>query len=147
MMNVKAIEISAGGVVFRKKEDIYEVILFRKKSDRCWGLPKGKLEPGETAQEAALREVREETGAEAEIIGDLGEVHYRYRNIKRKAVVDKTVYFFLMKYLTGNIGSSEKNIDAVGWFSFDTAIEKATHESERAKLQTARSKLPDIARQ
>lgn len=72
-------EVSAGGVVYRRAGDVIEVALAAHRTRRgelAWGLPKGEIEPDETAEQAAVREVREETGLEAEIEASLGDIRY-----------------------------------------------------------------------
>lgn len=88
-------EFSAGGVVIKDKS---EVLLIKNPSN-IWTFPKGHIEKGETKEQAALREVKEETNIDAEIVDYLGEISYffTWRGVK----VYKTVYFFLMRYISG----------------------------------------------
>jgi len=88
-------EYSAGGVVFKEKK---EVLLIKNPSN-VWTFPKGHIEKGETKEQAALREVKEETNIDAEIITYLGEIHYffTWKGVR----VFKTVYFYLMRYISG----------------------------------------------
>jgi len=89
-------EFSAGGVVIKDRK---EVLLIKNPSN-VWTFPKGHIEPGETKEEAALREVKEETNIDAEIVTYLGEIHYffTWKGVR----VFKTVYFYLMRYIAGN---------------------------------------------
>lgn len=85
-------EISSGGVV------VYgNTILLLKKFNGDWVLPKGKVEKGEGIEDAALREVLEESGVKAELGKYIGKVNYEYRNLKQNKLVSKTVYWYLMK--------------------------------------------------
>jgi 8-oxo-dGTP pyrophosphatase MutT (NUDIX family) len=86
------IEVSSGGVVV-----FGNAILLLKKYNGDWVLPKGRLEEGESIRTAALREVLEETGVKGEVIDYLGEVNYRYKNLRRNETVYKTVHWYLMK--------------------------------------------------
>jgi len=88
-------EFSAGGVVIKDKR---EVLLIKNPSN-VWTFPKGHIEKGETKEQAALREVKEETNIDAEIVTYLGEVSYFYTWAGVK--IYKTVYFFLMRYKSG----------------------------------------------
>ncbi len=88
-------EFSAGGVVIKDRR---EVLLIKNPSN-IWTFPKGHIEKGETKEQAALREVKEETNIDAEIVMYLGEISYffTWRGVK----VFKTVYFYLMRYVSG----------------------------------------------
>ena len=88
-------EFSAGGVVIKDKK---EVLLIKNPSN-IWTFPKGHIEKGETKEEAAIREVKEETNIDAEIVTYLGEISYFFTWSGVR--VYKTVYFFLMKYVSG----------------------------------------------
>ncbi|GFN34365.1 NUDIX hydrolase [Tepidimicrobium xylanilyticum] len=85
-------EVSAGGVVV-----FGNAILLLKRFNGDWVLPKGRVEKNESAREAAIREVFEESGVRAEIIQYIGMVHYTYKNIKEDKIVYKTVHWYLMK--------------------------------------------------
>lgn len=85
-------EVSAGGVVV-----LGNAILLLRKYNGDWVLPKGKVEKGETHEQAALREVREETGVKAQIGKYLGEIHYTYKeNWDESKGVHKIVFWYLM---------------------------------------------------
>lgn len=86
------IEISSGGVVI-----FGNAVLLLKKYNGDWVLPKGRLEKGETFVTAALREVLEESGVRGEILEYIGEVNYKYKNLREDEVVYKTVHWYLMK--------------------------------------------------
>src|SRR6187431_1460863 len=88
---------SAGGVVLRKGENGPEVLLCGRNSDGLWALPKGTPEAGETAEETALREVREETGVEVDIRADVGDIRYWFSRPKEGVRFYKTVRHFLMR--------------------------------------------------
>lgn len=85
-------EVSAGGVVI-----FSNTILLLKKFNGDWVLPKGRVEKNEKIEEAALREVLEESGVRAEILDYIGMVHYKYKNLKENKMVYKTVHWYLMK--------------------------------------------------
>ena len=88
-------EYSAGGVVVKDKREI----LLIKNPSNIWTFPKGHIEPGETKEQAAIREVKEETNIDAEIVDYLGEISYFFTWSGVK--IYKTVYFYLMKYISG----------------------------------------------
>src|SRR5690554_1961185 len=86
------IEVSSGGVVV-----FGNAILLLRKYNGDWVLPKGRLEKGESIRTAALREVLEETGVKGEVIEYIGEVNYRYKNLRQNEIVYKTVHWYLMR--------------------------------------------------
>lgn len=86
------IEISSGGVVV-----FGNTILLLKKYNGDWVLPKGRLEQGESIKSAALREVLEESGVKGQILDYIGEVNYKYKNLRKDEIVYKTVHWYLMK--------------------------------------------------
>ncbi len=116
-------ELSAGGVVLREREDGPEVAVIRPRGRRLWALPKGHLVEGETALEAAEREVREETGLTVSLLADLGPIHYRYSF--RGTLIDKTVHFFLFRYREGTIDRLDATwrveVDEARWISLADA--------------------------
>lgn len=96
-MNVSGVgkmltEISSGGVVI-----FGNAILLLRKYNGDWVLPKGRVEEGEELQDAALREVFEESGIRGEIITYIDKVHYKYNSLKEDEIVCKTVHWYLMK--------------------------------------------------
>lgn len=85
-------EISSGGVVI-----FGNTILLLKKFNGDWVLPKGRIEKNETIQEAAIREVLEESNVKAKPLKYIGKVQYKYKNFKEDEMVSKTVHWYLMK--------------------------------------------------
>jgi 8-oxo-dGTP pyrophosphatase MutT (NUDIX family) len=124
--------VSAGGVIFRKTEDKFEVALVAK--GKVWYLPKGLIERGELAEEAALREVKEETGLEGEHVGKIGEISYSFFRGKRYF---KTVHFFLLSYFKGSVEAHDFEGDRVRWFSVSDAFKVLTYVNERRILAKA----------
>lgn len=107
--------------------------------DLAWGLPKGLIEPGEDAATAALREVREETGLQAEIEAPLGDIGYRYEWGGRR--VQKRVTFFLMRALDGDIGQHGPEMEEVRWFPAAQAGRRASYRGERRVIARAMDAL------
>lgn len=104
-------EFSAGGVLVRtaRGRPMVAAIRPRGKPEGVWALPKGNIDPGETAAETAVREVREETGVEGRLVEKLGDVRYVYT--RRGGVrVFKIVSFFLCRAGRGRIGDIEEEM-------------------------------------
>ena len=131
-------EFSAGGVVTRTTEEGVEVALAARrtrKGDLAWGLPKGLVEPGEDPEEAALREVREETGLEARILTSLGEISYWY--VWDQERVRKRVAFFLMEATGGDLSQHDHEMEEVRWYPLAIAPRQAAYPTERRVLRGA----------
>lgn len=113
-------EISAGGVVFRRtNEGAVEIQLIQDRYGRT-SLPKGKMEPGETVEQTALREIREETGIIGRIAKPLATIHYEYKH-PDKGLVNKEVHYFLVEALQGELSPQLEEIRSVAWFDPKTA--------------------------
>ena len=131
-------DFSAGGVVVRHGN--VAVIVPRRRGaqgDKVLGLPKGHLDGQESELEAAIREVREETGVEVEPIEKLGEVRYTYD--RHGQPVDKRVVFYLFEYRSGEL-AHDHEIEQVRWMPLEEAARSLTYEGERKMVQTALSR-------
>lgn len=128
---------SFGGAVVRTAGEGVEVALIRTKNLRgreVWTLPKGTPEPGETAEQTALREVREETGVEAEIVGELEDITYWFVVAAEQARYRKTVRYFLMRQTGGDTADHDGEVDEVRFVPVDRAARQATYPSDRKVL-------------
>jgi 8-oxo-dGTP pyrophosphatase MutT (NUDIX family) len=132
----QAREFSAGGVVVRG-EQIVAIVPTRRAADgsRVLALPKGHVDPGETTIEAAVREVREETGIIAEPVCELGESRYWYRRDGR--TIGKTVAFYLFTYVEGDIADHDDEVEEVRWLALDDAEAALSHDAEREMVALA----------
>ena len=131
-------EVSAGGVVYRREPDGVEVVLAARRTrrgDLAWGLAKGGIEVDESPEDAAVREVREETGIEAEIEASLGETRYFY--VWEDVRIRKTVHFFLMRATGGDPNDRDDEMEDVQWFALDRALKRAAYRGEREVLGRA----------
>ncbi|MGH2719284.1 MAG: NUDIX hydrolase [Actinomycetota bacterium] len=120
---------AAGGVVVRRIEDGNLVVaLIHRPNYRDWSLPKGKLLPGESHEEAALREVQEETGLTCRLGADLGEVSYRDRRDRLKAV-----RYWVMHPVGGEFRPNDE-VDEVRWVTFPEALGLLSYPRDRQFL-------------
>ncbi len=123
-------EFSAGGIVFNKGK----VLLTKHSQNKHWSFPKG-LTDGQTLEEAALREVKEEGGVEAEIVGKVGYNKYVY--ILNGEKVFKVVTYFLMKYLSGDPKDHDWEVEESGWFTPEDALKQLTFSQDKQLLKKA----------
>jgi 8-oxo-dGTP pyrophosphatase MutT (NUDIX family) len=131
-------EVSAGGVVYRREDGQLEVVLASRRTRRgqlAWGLAKGGIEEDETMEDAAIREVREETGIEAVIEASLGDTKYMY--VWEDVRIRKTVHFFLMSATGGDVGDRDDEMEEVRWFPLERALKRAAYRGERDILRRA----------
>lgn len=129
-------DFSAGGVVVGGGQVIVVVPVRRgARGDRVLALPKGHLDHGESAEQAATREVHEETGVRARLVEKLGEISYTFE--KRGRRVLKTVAFFLFEYLSGNLADHDREIEEAQWMPLAQAARALTYEGEREMVERA----------
>ena len=136
-------EVSAGGVVFRARDDGgYSVALIRTHEGR-WQLPKGWVEPDEETERTAVREVREEAGVEAEVVGPLDTIEYWYRSNyeEEPARVHKFVHFFLLRYLRGSTEDHDHEVQEARFVEIGEALRMLAFPSERKLVEQARDAL------
>ena len=155
------LEFSAGGVVFKKRgtsgevnssqnnaEDVL-VLVSQHSYHHGWVFPKGLIGDkehlkGEDKIETAVREVEEETGAKGEILQELTPITYwyQYEGEKRK----KTVYYFLMKYVGGDITIHDHEMEDVIWLPLDQILEKLTYKSDKQVFLEAKPIIEKLQR-
>lgn len=133
-------EFSAGGVVVRGDE--VAVIVPHKRSPegrRVLALPKGHPDGDETMEQAAAREVREETGVAGELVEKLGDVRYWYQRKGRRIV--KIVSFYLFRYQSGDTADHDHEIEHARWMPLTEAAEQLSFPGEREMVARALSRL------
>ncbi len=128
-------EFSAGGIVFNSKG---QVLVTRHSQNKHWSFPKGLIDPGQTTEEAALREVKEEGGVEAEIVGKVGYSKYVYTFTGEK--IFKVVTYFLMKYLSGDPKDHDFEVEEAGWYEPEAALKQLTFSQDKNLLRVALEK-------
>ena len=136
-------EFSAGGVVLDGDRVVVIVPVKRAAGGRrVLALPKGHPDGEESPEEAARREVAEEAGVQGELIGELGDVHYRYERRRRR--VAKRVRFFLYRYSSGDVADHDHEIEEARWMPLEQAARERTYEGEREMVRRAMSRdIPD----
>jgi 8-oxo-dGTP pyrophosphatase MutT (NUDIX family) len=128
-------EFSAGGLVVRRFHGRPWLACIRVKGGTVLALPKGHIDPGESAAGTAVREVREETGLEATVVEKLEDVRYWYR--RPDARVFKIVSFFLLRYRSGSVRNHDHEVDSVEWVPLEEAPRRLTYPGERQVAEAA----------
>ena len=139
-------EHSAGGVLWRKAAGGgVELCLISTKGGTRWQLPKGHSNEGESEAEAAKREVREETGCEGDVEEDLGEIAFWFfiGAGQQRRRVRKSVRFFLLRYVRGEVTDHDSEVDEARWFAQDAAVRTLTFDSERTIVKQALAKIAE----
>ena len=126
--------VAAGGVVVDKKSAGSSLVLLVHRPEYDdWSFPKGKLDSGETVEQAALREVKEETGLDCRIIENLSPVRYSYEN-RSGRIRPKVVHYFLMEPIAGRIAVNIHEIDAAQWHNVSDALDRLSYEHDKELL-------------
>ena len=146
-------QISSGGVAFRSHAGRIEIALIHTMmsgKDR-WQLPKGIVEIDEPAEDAALREVREETNLSTISLGLIDTVEYWYYATRMHATRNgehvryhKFVHFYLLKYQSGEIQGQAGEVNEARWVEITEAIPMLAFESERKIAQTAQQLILEL---
>jgi 8-oxo-dGTP pyrophosphatase MutT (NUDIX family) len=123
-------EFSAGGVVVRDGRCVV-IVPTRRAADgsRVLALPKGHPDGAESPADAALREVREETGVDAEVVEELGDIRYWYMRGGRR--IAKVVSFYLLEYVSGELEDHDHEVERAEWMALDEAAQRLTYKGER----------------
>jgi 8-oxo-dGTP pyrophosphatase MutT (NUDIX family) len=115
-----------------------QILLISVMEGKRWQLPKGHIEEGETPEQTAVREVREETGVTGRVLSPLPGVEYWFVDRGRKRV-HKTVDYFLLDYVSGDPANYDRReVSGAEWMSWDEGIARLTFENERKAVQAAR---------
>lgn len=134
-------ESSCGAVVFRQENSKIKYLLIRNKRSAHWGFPKGHIEPGETDEETAVREVLEETGLHIEILPGF----VRKSNYTIQGKIEKSVSIFLASTADTRYKLQVEEIEECGWFDFDDALKTLNYENDKLILNEAKAFLAKAA--
>ena len=159
-------QVSSGGIVFKRSLTDIRICLIARQSVKrriaalssgtarsarrwtngtvVWCLPKGHVERKESFEEAALREVKEETGISGRVLAPLGFIRYAFFDLEAKRRIFKTVYFFLLRYLNGKLSDHDEEVECAKWFSIPQAIKRIEYPTERKILRKAVLKIKQL---
>jgi 8-oxo-dGTP pyrophosphatase MutT (NUDIX family) len=133
---------SAGGVVVRYDAGRPQLVIGsrrRERDGRTWTLPKGTPKRLETTEQTAVREVAEETGLDVRITGPLRDIEYDF--VQSGTRIHKTVHYFMMQPIGGDLSRHDHEFDQVRWIDFDEAPAMLTFETERSLVADAANLL------
>lgn len=134
---------SAGGVAFRSDGPEHEIAVIRTSEEGRWQLPKGIVDPGETPEQAAIREVSEEAGIKGEIVEPIDTIEYwfvaSYDGPKMR--YHKKVSFYLMEYISGDVADHDHEVTEARWVTFDEALSMLSFQNEKAVVEMAREMM------
>lgn len=138
-------ETSAGGLVIDFDRDpISTVIIGRydRRGRMVWSLPKGHIEPGETREETAAREIWEETGITGRVIGELGTIDFTFVADGRR--IHKTVHHFILERTGGEVNTDDVEVADVAWVALSDVADRLTYADERRLMEKVPRLLAEL---
>ncbi len=144
--NVPTLEqVSAGGVVYRNNDSAVEFAIVKIVPEMRWQLPKGLIDPGETTEQAAIREVREESGIQAEMVAPIEKIEYWFfaSRYGERTRYHKFVHFYLMRYASGDVADHDDEVAEARWVTIDEALRMLEFKGEREVVSKAEVMIRD----
>ena len=132
-------EFSAGGLALRRFRGRDFLAAVRVKEGTVLALPKGHIDGGESAADAATRELREEAGIDGRLVEKLGDIKYWYKRDGERVM--KVVSFFLFRYRSGSVRNHDHEVDSAEWVPLEEAPRLLTYRGEREMAEAALSSL------
>ena len=139
-------EFSAGGIVFKKEKEKIMILVSQHSGHHGWVFPKGRIGDhikGEKKEDTAVREVEEETGVKGKILRPFEPIQYWYAMDGER--IKKTVYYFVMEELGGDITKHDWEMEEVEWIKKEEVENKLTYPSEKKVWQEARQLIANGA--
>jgi 8-oxo-dGTP pyrophosphatase MutT (NUDIX family) len=138
-------QVSAGGVVFRRDNARVDVVIVAVGGNNRWQLPKGLVEKDEDPKLAAVREAREEGGIDSEVVEHIETVEYWYAGLDKGERVrfHKRVYFYLLRYLSGDTSNHDWEVNEARWVPIDDAASQLAFDNERRVVEQAKRLIGD----
>ncbi|KKR81451.1 MAG: Nudix family hydrolase [Candidatus Daviesbacteria bacterium GW2011_GWA1_41_61] len=127
-------ELSAGGVLFKEVDGEYYVAVIHRSKQNDWTLPKGHVEPGESLEDTALREVEEETNNKAVVLKKIGSFSYSVEDKEKDITYKRTVHWFLMKSKGDNSHKLNFETDQVRWLKVDEDFSFMNYANDKSIL-------------
>ncbi len=138
-------QVSAGGVVFRRDNERIDVVIVAVGGNNRWQLPKGLVEKGEKPEIAAVREAREESGTDTEVVELVETVEYWYAGLDggERVRFHKRVHFYLLRYVSGDTANHDWEVNEARWVPIDDAKSQLAFDNERRVVERAKQLIID----
>ncbi|CAB4905071.1 MAG: NUDIX domain-containing protein [Actinobacteria bacterium] len=139
-------EVSAGGLVLDRSSRPWKAALIARRDRRgrlIWSLPKGHVEVGETNEQAAIREVHEETGIESSVLMTLGTIDFWFMAEDKR--IHKTVHHYILNADGGELSDEDREVVEVAWIPIDDVAGKLAHSDERKLMARVPELLAGLA--